>query len=177
MCVATTQLRLASLLWPSCLGRNCQPWEFTSFEIHWKARSTCDFLIIHKRGKCEHKWIKGKHQEKKKERKTSWEMNRFSKALIPDARLAVSICSLSLSLPLSVTVLSLPVSHILSQISLGNMRIHLAASGFKNQLCNSHLGKVQDRSLWWVFAHLDIGLEKSSTGREEWEQSQEGEAT
>lgn len=85
-------------------------------------------------------------------------MNRFSKALIPDARLAVSICSLSLSLPLSVTVLSLPVSHILSQISLGNMRIHLAASGFKNQLCNSHLGKVQDLrgpdlnlyvSQWW----------------------------
>lgn len=75
-------------------------------------------------------------------------MNSFSEALIPDARLAVSICSASLSLSLSVTVLSLPlshfVSHFLSRISLGKMQIRFAASRLKTPLHNSNRGKVQD---------------------------------
>ena len=70
---------------------------------------------------------KRKDPEEKKKKKThpSWEMNSFSEALIPAARLAVSVCTVSLSLSLSVSVLSLPLSHLashfLSGISLENM--------------------------------------------------------
>lgn len=84
--------------------------------------------------------------KEEKKNHPSWEMSSFSEALVPAARLAASICCVSLSLSLSVTVLSLPLphlaSHFLSGISLENMQIHLAASRFKNQLHHSDTGKV-----------------------------------
>lgn len=54
--------------WPRCLYQHCQPWGCTSFEIRWKARSTCDFLMSHKREKCEHKWKKERPRKRKKEK-------------------------------------------------------------------------------------------------------------
>lgn len=54
---------------------------------------------------------KGKAQGGKKKKKTPQLGNeQLFEALIPAARLAVSVCTVSLSLSLSVTVLSLPLS-------------------------------------------------------------------
>lgn len=105
--------------WSNLLSQNCQHWVFTNFEIHWKARSTCDFLMSHKRGKCEHKWKRGKKTHTKT--KPSWEVNSFSEpSFLMQASSFNLLVSLSLSLsPLSVTVLSLPLSHSVSHFPAG----------------------------------------------------------
>lgn len=128
--------------WPNLLSQNCQHWVFTDFEIHWKARTTCDFLMSHKRGKCEHKWKRGEKEPTQKQnpagkwtaflrpsflmQASSFNLLRFSVYVS-----VASLCHYSFSAPLSLCLL-------LSRWNFSGkkMQICFSASRFKNQLHN-----------------------------------------
>lgn len=135
-------------------------WLFTNFKICWKTMSTCDFLMSHKRGKCEHKWKKESQGKKRKKKKhPSWENEQLFWG--PHSCCQASSFNL-FCFSVSITVLSLPLSHLashfLSGISLENMQIPCAASRFENQLHNSDKWKVQDlrgAGLTLIFLSID----------------------
>lgn len=87
-----------------------------------------------------------KKESTKKKKKKKLGTNSFSKALIPDARLAVSICSVSLSLSLSLTVLSLPPLTLSLTFPLEFLwqicKFILLPLGSNSQACNFNMGKV-----------------------------------
>lgn len=145
MCVATAQpghpsLGLAQLPWPELRDLSVQVLKPTERQeapvIFWWAT----------RGGSMNTNERGKNQKKKK---TTTPKNKQN----PAGKWTCQASSFNLFC-LSVTVLSLPLSHFashfLSGISLRKMQIQFAASRFKNQLHNSSMGKVQDLTRAWL---------------------------